>query len=106
MQTFDFNKTPIVPPHSLWAAGLLLVSGCRAEAGLPRLQAARRLAGNRLAAGEKVPDAWGASGTDLVREVAAGLASLWAGGSGVGGATAQLRRGSALLKAPEFLLHD
>ena len=105
MQHFDFNKYPIVPPHCLVAAGLLLVSGCRAESGLPRLQAARRPAGNCPTVGGKAPDAWGASGADSVRELAAEAASRWEGWIYPEATTAQLHRESASLLAPQFLLH-
>lgn len=104
MQTFDFEKTLIVPPHCLWVSGLLLISGCRVDAGLPRLQSAWHPAGNRLAVGEKAPGAWGAPGADLGQERAADLASLWAGGTGKGAGTAQLSLGNVSLNAPEFLL--
>ena len=104
MQTFHFEKTPIVPPHCLWVSGLLLISGCRASAGLPRLQSARPPAGNRLAMGEKAPGAWGAPGADPGQKLAAGRASLWAGGNGAGAETAQASRGSVSLQAREFLL--
>lgn len=104
MQTFDFEKMPIVPPHCLWVSGLLLISGCRADAGLPRLQRVQYPAGNRLAMGEKAPGAWGAPGADPMQKLAAGLASLWAGGNGVGAETAQTSRGSVSLQTREFLL--
>ncbi len=104
MQTFDFKKTQPVPPHCLWVSGLLLVSGSRAGAGLPRLHRAWHPAGNRLAMGDRAPGAWGAPGADPVQQVAAGLASLWAGGTGVGAGTAQLSAESASLHAAEFLL--
>ena len=104
MQTFDFEKTLIVPPHCLWVSGLLLISGCRVDAGLPRLHSAWHPAGNRLAVGEKAPGAWGAPGADLGQERAADLASLWAGGTGKGAGTAQLSLGTVSLNAPEFLL--
>ena len=104
MQTFDFKKTQLVPPHCLWVSGLLLISGSRAGAGLPRLHRAWHPAGNRLAMGDRAPGAWGAPGASPMQEVAAGLASLWAGGTGVGAGTAQLSVERGSLDAPEFLL--
>ena len=79
MQTFNFFKTPIVALRCLWISGLLLESGSRASAGLPRLERARHTAGNRLAMGDKVPGAWGAPGTDPLPAIAAGLAMRCAG---------------------------
>lgn len=104
MQTFDYEKTPIVPPYCLWVSGLLLISGCRAEAGLPRLQRAWQPVGNRPAMGEKAPGAWGAPGADPLQNLAAGLASLWAGGSSTGTHTAFLRVGAISLVNADFLL--
>lgn len=104
MQTFQFEKTPIVPPHCLWVSGLLLISGCRAGAGWPHLQSASYPAGNRLAMGDKAPGAWGAPGADPLLKVAARLASIWAGGNGVGAETAQSTHGSVSLHAGAFLL--
>ena len=104
MQTFAHEKTPIIPPHCLWVSGLLLISGCRAGAGLPRLHRAWRPAGNRLAMGEKAPGAWGAPGADPLQELSAGLASLWAGGTGTGAVTACLNVGSMSLVHSDFLL--
>jgi hypothetical protein len=104
MQTFDFQKTPVVPPHCLWVSGLLLESGSRADAGLPLLRRMRHPAGNRLAMGDKAPGAWGAPGADPFQELAAGLASLWAGGTGEAAKTSQMNRGHVSLHAPEFLL--
>lgn len=104
MQTFDFKKTQLVPPHCLWVSGLLLLSGSRAGAGLPRLHRAWHPAGNRLAMGDRAPGAWGAPGADPMQQVAAGLASLWAGGTGEGAGTVQLSVERVSLAAPEFLL--
>jgi hypothetical protein len=64
----------------------------------------RRPAGNRLAMGDKAPGAWGAPGADPIQEMAAELASLWAGGGGEGAKTVQTNRGHVSLHAPEFLL--
>ena len=104
MQTFNFKKAPLVPPHCLWVSGLLLISGSRAGAGLPHLHRAWHPAGNRLAMGDRAPGAWGAPGANPMQQVAAGLASLWAGGTGVGAGTAQLSVERVSLDAPEFLL--
>ena len=104
MQTFDFQKTPVVPPHCLWVSGLLLESGSRVDAGLPLLRRMRHPAGNRLAMGDKAPGAWGASGADPIQELAAAVASLWAGGTGEGAKTFQIIQGHVSLHAPECLL--
>ena len=104
MQTFDFEKRPIVPPYCLWVSGLLLVSGCREDGGLPRLYRVWQPGGNRPAMGEQAPGAWGAPGADPQQGWAASLASLWAGGNGGGTATGQSHGESAALRGPEFLL--
>lgn len=104
MQTFDYEKTQIIPPHCLWVSELLLISGCRADAGLPRLHRARQPAGNRLAMGEKAPGAWGASGASPLTDISASLASHWAGVTGSGSETAQLSVGKMSLIDPNFLL--
>lgn len=105
MQTSDYEKTQIIPPHCLWVSELLLISGCRADAGLPRLHRARQPAGNRLATGEKAPGAWGASGASPpLTDISASLASHWAGVTGSGSETAQLSVGKVVLSDPEFLL--
>ena len=104
MQTFDFFKTPVVPPHCLWVSGLLLESGSRASAGVPRLQRARHTAGNRLAMGDKVPGAWGAPGTDPLPGMAAGFATLWAGASTRPAVTAQLTMGCVMMRSEESLM--
>lgn len=104
MQTFDLNEAPIIPPHCLWLAGLLLESGSRASAGLPRLYRARPTAGNRLAMGDKVPGAWGAPGTDLMLERAAGTALLWAGEAGTAAVNSQTTVGSISLHLHRYLL--
>ncbi|MEO6787336.1 MAG: transposase [Chthoniobacteraceae bacterium] len=108
MQTFDFRNCPIIPAHQLWLAGLLLGSGGRADVGMPRLQAARHPAGDRSSKGEKVPDAWGASGTDSAREFTVRMVSLWAGGRVTGrsvmpgrAATAQWDVGAERLKVEQ-----
>ncbi len=80
MQTFAFKNCPIIPAHQLWVAGLLMNSGGRADAGLARLQAARRPAGDRSSKGEEVPDAWGASGTDSPPASVMGAVSRRVGG--------------------------
>ena len=106
MQTFSHAKTQIVPPHALLAAGLLLVAGCRAGVGLPCLKAAWRLSGYSPAKGEKAPDAWGASGADSVREIAAELASHWERMSEPGARTAQVSAARASLLGTKFLWHE
>lgn len=103
MQTFDYEKQPVVPPHCLWVSGLLLISGCRVDAGLPRLHRAWRPAGNLLAMGEKAPGAWGAPGADPLQDLSACIASLWAGGNGTGAATACMSAGSISLSGAGFL---
>ena len=104
MQTFDLNEAPIIPPHCLWVAGLLLESGSRVSAGLPRLHRARQTVGNRLAMGDKVPGAWGAPGTDLMQEMAAGLALLWAGEAGTAAVNSQMTAGSVSVQLHRYLL--
>lgn len=104
MKNFDFEKNPVVPPHCLWVSGLLLESGSRASAGVPRLHRARHTAGNRLAMGDKVPGAWGAPGTDPLPGMAAGFATLWAGVNTSPAVSAQLPMGCLVLRSPESLL--
>ena len=104
MQTFDSQKAPVIPPYCLWVSGLLLESGCRASAGLLRVQTVRQTAGNRLAMGDKASGAWGAPDASPLQEIAAGLASLWAGGRGEGAATSQAVEGRAAVQRAEFLV--
>ncbi len=104
MKTFDFTNTPVVPLRCLWVSGLLLESGSRATAGVPRLYRARHRVGNRLAMGEKVPDAWGASGTDPSYGMMAGIAALWAGGTMKAAVTFQMPVSGVILRSPEFLV--
>ena len=104
MQTLDFSKTPVIPPHCLWVSWLLLESGCRASAGLPRLFRVRHTAGNRLAMGDKVPGAWGAPGTDPIHGLVDGLAALWAGGGCKLAETVQLNGGRVTVNSPALLL--
>lgn len=104
MQTFDTTKTAIIPAHCLWVAGLLLESGSRASAGLPRLYRVRQTAGNRLAMGDKVSGAWGAPDTDPLPEMPARLASLWAGGNGSVAVNAQWNANRVSIHSREFLL--
>jgi hypothetical protein len=104
MQTFHYEKRPIVPAHCLWVSGLLLVSGYRAGAGLPLLHRVRHPAGTRLAMGDKAPGAWGAPGADPSTGLDAGLLPFRALGMSEGTVTAQTRRGSVSLHAPAGLL--
>ena len=104
MQTFDFTKIAIIPAHCLWVAGLLLESGSRASAGVPRLYRARHTAGNRLALGDMVSGAWGAPDTNPLQEMPARLASLWAGGNGSVAVNAQWNANRVSIHSREFLL--
>ena len=104
MKTFNFQNTPVVAPHCLWVSGLLLESGCRASAGLPRLRRARQTAGNRLAMGDKASGAWGAPDANPLDGLAVGVVSLWAGGRGGRVETSQMRQGSVSVGGREFLV--
>lgn len=103
MQTFDFKKTQLVPPHCLWVSGLLLISGSRAGAGLPRLHRAWHPAGNRLAMGDRAPGAWGAPGADPAQDLGAGQDVPFLMGDGEVSPTAQTKRGGVSLHSPVFL---
>ncbi len=104
MHTFDYEKTPIVPPYCLWVSGLLMISGCRAEAGLPRLQRAWQPVGNRPEMGKKAPGAWGAPGADPREDRAGGLASVWAGFDGERTQNGRVGIGTITVRHSDFLL--
>ncbi len=104
MQTFDSQKAPVIPPYCLWVSGLLLESGCRASAGLPRVQRVRQTVGNRLAMGEKASGAWGAPDASPVQELAAAIAAHWAGCAGESAATSQTMEERVAVRRAEYLV--